>query len=58
MAASQPSEPACPTCHQPHALPPRECARCHLEKPASAFAGLDHYCRDCRREYMREYRRL
>ena len=43
-------------------LSDRKCARCHKVLPPSSFYinsttyRYDRYCRDCRREYNREYR--
>lgn len=33
------------------------CSRCGVEKPKEKFATRQNYCRDCQKDYMREYRK-
>lgn len=34
----------------------RCCSKCHETKPITAFTNKFYYCRDCRNDYMKEYR--
>ena len=33
----------------------RNCKKCNTEKPLTEFYNKDYYCKECRKEYRREY---